>query len=152
MLRPRPVWPASAAQAAGRPRLAGASGSLRRDLALAEASGAPAGRRLSHLVSDLGGGSARPPAAAVRGGHYGEASGRVGVPLVDRRGGRTNTNPNPNPNPNPSPNPNPDPNPNPNPNPNQAGRPHCSASGPSRAAPSRADPGPALGVRWSRST
>ena len=48
-MRTRPVWPASAAQAAGRPRLGGASGSLRCDLALAEASGAPAGRGLSQL-------------------------------------------------------------------------------------------------------
>eukprot|EP00964_Phaeocystis_antarctica_P124978 scaffold88615_cov59-Phaeocystis_antarctica.AAC.2 len=38
----RNVWPASAAQAAGCLRLAGARGSLRHDLALKEASGEPA--------------------------------------------------------------------------------------------------------------
>ena len=42
--------PASTAQPAEWPRLAKAPGSLRRDLALREASEAPAGRRLSHLV------------------------------------------------------------------------------------------------------
>ena len=50
MSRPQPVRPASAANAAGWPRLAVAWGSLRRDLALRGASGVPAGRRLSQLV------------------------------------------------------------------------------------------------------
>ena len=50
VLTPRPVWPARAAQAADRPRLVGARGSLRRDLALRGASGEPAGRSLSQLV------------------------------------------------------------------------------------------------------
>ena len=49
-----PVWPASAAQAAGWPRLAEAHGSLAHDLAPREASGEPAGRRLCHLVFDAG--------------------------------------------------------------------------------------------------
>ena len=48
----RPTLPASAAQAADWPRLAEAPGSLRRALALTEASGEPAGRRLSPLVFD----------------------------------------------------------------------------------------------------
>ena len=47
-------WPVSAARAAGWPRLAVPSGSLRRDLALKQASRAPAGRRLSQLGVDLG--------------------------------------------------------------------------------------------------
>ena len=42
------------AQAADWPRLAGAWRSLRRDLALREAYGDPAGRGLSHLVSHIG--------------------------------------------------------------------------------------------------
>ena len=50
----RPLWPARAAQAADWPRLAGAWRSLRRDLALREAYGYPAGRGLSHLVSHIG--------------------------------------------------------------------------------------------------
>ena len=49
-MKPRLVWPASAARAADRPRLAGARGSLEHDLALKEASGEPAGRGLSHRV------------------------------------------------------------------------------------------------------
>ena len=44
------VWPASTAQVAEWPRLAGACGSLRHALALREASGAPAGRGLSQVV------------------------------------------------------------------------------------------------------
>ena len=48
----RPPLPASAAQAADWPRLAQAPGSLRRALALTEASGEPAGRGLSPLVFD----------------------------------------------------------------------------------------------------
>ena len=54
MSKARPVWPASisAARAAGWPRLAGARGSLRHDLALREASGEPAGRSLCRLVFD----------------------------------------------------------------------------------------------------
>ena len=44
----RPVWPASTAQAADRPRLAGARGSLEHDLAL------KAGRGLSRLASHAG--------------------------------------------------------------------------------------------------
>ena len=52
----RLAWPASmnAVQAADWPRLAEAWGSLRRDLALRGASGAPAGRGLSPLVLDIG--------------------------------------------------------------------------------------------------
>eukprot|EP00964_Phaeocystis_antarctica_P051185 scaffold29854_cov57-Phaeocystis_antarctica.AAC.4 len=53
----RPIWPASAAQAADWPRLAGARGSLRHDLALRGASGEPAGRGLSPLVLHIGGGA-----------------------------------------------------------------------------------------------
>ena len=49
-----PVWPASAAQVAEWPRLAEAHGSLGHDLAPREASGEPAGRRLCHLVFDIG--------------------------------------------------------------------------------------------------
>ena len=47
------MWPASinAAQTADWPRLAGALGSLEHDLALREASGVPAGRRLSHIAA-----------------------------------------------------------------------------------------------------
>ena len=54
MSKARPVWPASisAAEAAGWPRLAGARGSLRRELALRGASGEPADRSLCHLVFD----------------------------------------------------------------------------------------------------
>eukprot|EP00964_Phaeocystis_antarctica_P034494 scaffold19634_cov18-Phaeocystis_antarctica.AAC.1 len=51
--KPRPIWPASTAQAADRPKLARAWGSPRRDLALKAASGEPAGRSPSHLVSDI---------------------------------------------------------------------------------------------------
>eukprot|EP00964_Phaeocystis_antarctica_P086818 scaffold55017_cov57-Phaeocystis_antarctica.AAC.1 len=46
MSKARLVWPAGADQAAEWPRLAGAWGSLRRALALREASRAPAGHRL----------------------------------------------------------------------------------------------------------
>ena len=53
MSKSSPIWPAGAAQAADWPRLAGAWSSLRRDLALRGASGAPAGRSLSHLVFDI---------------------------------------------------------------------------------------------------
>ena len=49
----RPVWPASTAQAADRPRLAEARGSLVHNLALKEGSG-PAGRGLSPLASHAG--------------------------------------------------------------------------------------------------
>eukprot|EP00964_Phaeocystis_antarctica_P008188 scaffold4414_cov65-Phaeocystis_antarctica.AAC.8 len=52
--RPEPPRLASAAQAADWPRLAEASGSLSHDLALRDASGAPAGRGLSRLVLDIG--------------------------------------------------------------------------------------------------
>eukprot|EP00964_Phaeocystis_antarctica_P069891 scaffold42518_cov63-Phaeocystis_antarctica.AAC.2 len=47
------MWPASsnAAQTADWPRLAGARASLEHDLALREGSGAPAGRRLSHIAA-----------------------------------------------------------------------------------------------------
>ena len=50
------MWPARihAARAAGWPRLAEARGSLRRDLALQEASAEPAGEALSHLVLHIG--------------------------------------------------------------------------------------------------
>ena len=48
-----PIWPASAAQVADWPRLAEAWGGLRCDLALKEASGEPAGRRLGHIVFDM---------------------------------------------------------------------------------------------------
>ena len=57
MSRTRPVWPASAAarlQAAGWPRLAGAWGSPRHDLALRRASGEPAGRGPNHLCFGIG--------------------------------------------------------------------------------------------------
>ena len=54
MWKTRPVWPASAAQAADWPRLAEARGSLRHDLALKGASGEPAGRGLSRLVFHIG--------------------------------------------------------------------------------------------------
>ena len=54
MWKTRPIWPASAAQAADWPRLAEAQGSLTQDLALTEASGEPAGRDLSQRVSHLG--------------------------------------------------------------------------------------------------
>ena len=60
MSKARPKWPASAVQAADRPRLAEAGrgwprlaearGSLEHDQALIEASGEPAGRGLSHIV------------------------------------------------------------------------------------------------------
>ena len=58
MSKIHPTGPARAAQAADRPRLAGAWGSLRPALSLAlkEASGAPAGRRLSQLVFVIGSG------------------------------------------------------------------------------------------------
>ena len=46
------VWPASAAQAAGSPRRAGAWGTLRRGLALKAALGEPAGRGPSRLAFD----------------------------------------------------------------------------------------------------
>ena len=49
-----PIWPASAARAADWPRLAEVWDSLRHDLALKAASGAPAGRRLCQLVFDRG--------------------------------------------------------------------------------------------------
>ena len=54
MWKTRPIWPASAAQAADWPRLAEAQGSLRHDLALEGASGEPAGRGLSRLVFHIG--------------------------------------------------------------------------------------------------
>eukprot|EP00964_Phaeocystis_antarctica_P052797 scaffold30932_cov86-Phaeocystis_antarctica.AAC.1 len=54
MWETRPIWPASAAQAADWPRLAEARGSLRHDLALKGASGEPAGRGLSPLVFHIG--------------------------------------------------------------------------------------------------
>ena len=54
MCKTRPIWPASAAQAADWPRLAEARGSLRHDLALKGASGEPAGRGLSRLVFHVG--------------------------------------------------------------------------------------------------
>ena len=54
MSKARPVWPASAAQLADWSRLAEAPGSLRHALALREASGEPAGRRLSHVVFHVG--------------------------------------------------------------------------------------------------
>ena len=63
MSRPRPIRPDSAAQATGRPRLAGAWGSLRRDLTLREADGAPAGRILSQRVFDIGLRATRQPQA-----------------------------------------------------------------------------------------
>ena len=50
----RPVWPASAALLADWPRRAEAWDGLRRALALNAASGAPAGRSLSQVVSDIG--------------------------------------------------------------------------------------------------
>ena len=52
MSKPRPVWPASAADW---PRLADAWGSLWRALALKAAAGEPANRRLSRLAFDTGG-------------------------------------------------------------------------------------------------
>ena len=54
MSKASPIWPASAAQEADRPRLAEARGSLRHDLALKGASGEPAGRGLSRLVFHMG--------------------------------------------------------------------------------------------------
>eukprot|EP00964_Phaeocystis_antarctica_P124321 scaffold87986_cov66-Phaeocystis_antarctica.AAC.2 len=54
MWKIRPVWPASAAQPAGWPRLVEAPASQRHALALRGASGEPAGRRLSHPVFQLG--------------------------------------------------------------------------------------------------
>ena len=54
MWKTRPVWLASAAQAADWPGLAEAQGSLTQDLALKEASGEPAGRGLRHRVFLLG--------------------------------------------------------------------------------------------------
>ena len=72
MSRPRPIRPDSAAQATGRPRLAGAWGSLRRDLTLREADGAPAGRILSQRVFDIGLRATRQPqaeAAVAQGAH-----------------------------------------------------------------------------------
>eukprot|EP00964_Phaeocystis_antarctica_P126589 scaffold90263_cov69-Phaeocystis_antarctica.AAC.4 len=54
MSKATPVWPASVAQDADWPSLAEAPGSLERDLALREAPGEPAGRRLSHLVFGIG--------------------------------------------------------------------------------------------------
>eukprot|EP00964_Phaeocystis_antarctica_P105399 scaffold70427_cov57-Phaeocystis_antarctica.AAC.2 len=65
MWKTRPIWPASAAQAADWPRLAEARGSLRHDLALEGASGEPAGRGLSRLVFHIGTG-AYPSASAER--------------------------------------------------------------------------------------
>eukprot|EP00964_Phaeocystis_antarctica_P096254 scaffold62596_cov54-Phaeocystis_antarctica.AAC.2 len=50
MCKTRPIWPASAAQAADWPRLAEAQGRLRHGLSLKGASGEPAGRGLSRLV------------------------------------------------------------------------------------------------------
>ena len=54
MWRTRPAWPASAAQPADWPRPTNAPCTLRHDLALREASGEPAGRGLSGLVSHKG--------------------------------------------------------------------------------------------------
>ena len=54
MWKTRPIWPASAAQAADWPRLADVRGSLRHDLVLKGASGEPAGRGLSPLVFHIG--------------------------------------------------------------------------------------------------
>ena len=54
VLTPRLVWPARAAQAADQPRLVGARGSLRRDLALRGASAEPADRSLCRRVFDTG--------------------------------------------------------------------------------------------------
>ena len=51
MPKARPVWPASAGQAADGPRLAEAWGSLGRALTLIEASGEPAGRACAALLS-----------------------------------------------------------------------------------------------------
>eukprot|EP00964_Phaeocystis_antarctica_P017939 scaffold9960_cov71-Phaeocystis_antarctica.AAC.3 len=51
--KPDVAW-VPAALAAAWPRLADAWGSLRHALALKEASGTPAGRRLSQLVFDVG--------------------------------------------------------------------------------------------------
>ena len=62
MWKTRPIWPASAAQAADWPRLAEAQGSLRHDLSLNGASGEPAGRGLSRLVFHI----AQHPAALGR--------------------------------------------------------------------------------------
>jgi len=59
------LWLARALQAADRPRLAGAWGSLGYDLALREASGAPAGRRLSQLVFDMAQCTCASPAASA---------------------------------------------------------------------------------------
>ena len=56
MSKAGPAWTASAARAADWPRLAEAPGSLEHTLALKEASGAPAGRGLSQLVSHTGAG------------------------------------------------------------------------------------------------
>eukprot|EP00964_Phaeocystis_antarctica_P129318 scaffold93165_cov63-Phaeocystis_antarctica.AAC.2 len=50
----RPAWPASGARAADWPRLAEVRGSLNHGLTLGGASGGPAGRRLCHLVFDIG--------------------------------------------------------------------------------------------------
>eukprot|EP00964_Phaeocystis_antarctica_P026610 scaffold14992_cov69-Phaeocystis_antarctica.AAC.2 len=54
MSKTRPIWTASAAQAADRPRLAEGRVSLGHDLALKRASREPAGRGLSPLVSHIG--------------------------------------------------------------------------------------------------
>ena len=53
-VKPDMAWGASAAQAADWPKLADAPGSLRHALALREASGGPAARKLSQLVIDIG--------------------------------------------------------------------------------------------------
>ena len=53
----RPVWPGTAHQTADWPMLAEAWGSLRHDLALTAASGAPAGRSLRHPVLVVGTGA-----------------------------------------------------------------------------------------------
>eukprot|EP00964_Phaeocystis_antarctica_P049842 scaffold28869_cov66-Phaeocystis_antarctica.AAC.3 len=71
--KPRPLWPARAAQPADWPRLAGALGSLRHALALRGAYGAPAGRRAEPAcLQHLGTGcrtdcSMRPPPASAWG-------------------------------------------------------------------------------------
>ena len=54
MSRRKPVWPAGSDQAADRPRLTEAWGSLGRALALKAASGEPAGRGLSQPASHAG--------------------------------------------------------------------------------------------------
>jgi hypothetical protein len=106
--------------------VAGAWGSLRHALALREASGEPADRRLSRLALDIG--TSFWSATEGAADHAGRASGARALHvnpqsapafvLTPPAGTVLVSNPNPNPDPKPNPNPEPEHNPEPNPEPN----------------------------------